>query len=229
MGDSKDEMAVEERADEMTEAAENAADSEAPVTEQHEEKDDYAAVREEKSLAEKDAAELREMKTSAVPVAVAEIEDDENALMVLKETRDLMKIQVKQGKVRTVTGLVAACLFGVLVVFGITAGVKMIGYLGQGMTLASHAVDQLDTAMGTVGSIERLIDAIGDRLEAMDFAALNNTIGNISDITDDIVKATNDITSVTGDISKATSDIAGTTDALKEFADNLANFRLFGR
>lgn len=193
------------------------------------EKADYTAAKEEKSIAEAENTELREIKTNAVPVAVAEIEDDENALMVLKETRDLMKIQVKQGKVRTISNVAIAAILVIGVVFGIVQLGKGMEYLGQGMQLASHAVDQLDVAMGTVASIEKLVDEISDTVEAMDFNALNNTLGNVSEITDDIVKATNDITSVTGDISKATSDIAGTTDALKEFADNLANFRLFGR
>lgn len=193
------------------------------------EKADYTAAKEEKSIAEAENTELREIKTNAVPVAVAEIEDDENALMVLKETRDLMKIQVKQGKVRTISNVAIAAILVIGVVFGIVQLGKGMEYLGQGMQLAGHAVDQLDVAMGTVASIEKLVDEISDTVEAMDFNALNNTLGNVSEITDDIVKATNDITSVTGDISKATSDIAGTTDALKEFADNLANFRLFGR
>ncbi len=169
------------------------------------EADDYAALRAQSP--DDGSTEVRETVVETFPAAAPGTEE-EDALSVLKESRDLLKKQVKLGRIRTITGIVAAIFFAIGVVFLMVQVSKAMDYVDAGMALANHVVEQIDVAMGTVDQIEELIDQIGDKIESLDLGALNETFENLSRITEDITTA---------------------TDSLRNFTDALSNFRLFGR
>ena len=195
----------------------NAAETAGTAAEQptRTEADDYADVRNEKKaeVIDTTATEVRaqtpyQEQQYTGPVPPEQPMEQETALSVLQETRDLLKKQVKQGYVRTVSGVVIAIFIAIAVIFGIYAGNILLKYGG-------HLMEQLDVAMGMVGSIEDLIHQISHEIDALDLDSFNNMLGNLDTITSDIAKATTAISDATQGISDAVKQLGEFTNGLK--------------
>ena len=181
------------------------------------EADDYADVKNEKrdkaevietTAREVSSQQIYTEETSGPAAADASSLQQETALSVLQETRDLLKKQVKQGYVRTICGIVIAVFIAIAVIFGIYATGVLLKY-------GAHFLEQLDTAMGMVGSIEDLINQISREIDALNLDALNSMLANMDKITADIANATTAISDAT----------AGITDAVKQLGDFINGLR----
>ena len=178
------------------------------------EADDYADIKNRTAeVIETTAREVAPQQTYQGPyteTATQEqpFEQPETALSVLQETRDLLKKQVKQGTVRTITGVVIAIFVGIAVIFGIYATSVALKY-------GAHVMEQLDVAMGMVGSIEDLIHQISREIDALDLDSFNNMLANMDAITGDIAKATSAISDATQAITDAVKELGKFVDGLK--------------
>ena len=172
------------------------------------EADDYADIKNRTAeVIETTAREVAPQTTYQQPYTGADtqeqpFEQPETALSVLQETRDLLKKQVKQGTVRMITGIVIAVFIAIAVIFGIYATNIILKY-------GAHVMEQLDVAMGMVGSIEDLIHQISHEIDALDLDSFNSLLANLDTISGDIAKATTAISDAT----------QGITDAVKQLGD----------
>ncbi len=200
-------------------------DTEQPAgqTAERTEADDYADVknenREKAEVIETTARDVTTQQTwtqgETSRTAAPDIppEQQETALSVLQETRDLLKKQTKQGLVRTICAVVIAIFIVIAVICGVYATNVLLQYAG-------HAIEQLDQAMGMVGSIEDLIHQISREIDALNLDAFNSMLGNMDTITGDIAKATTAI-------SDATTGITDAVKQLGDFAEGLKNLNPF--
>ncbi len=172
------------------------------------EADDYADIKNRTAeVIETTAREVTPQTTYQQPYTGTDtqeqpFEQPETALSVLQETRDLLKKQVKQGTVRMITGIVIAVFIAIAVIFGIYATNIILKY-------GAHVMEQLDVAMGMVGSIEDLIHQISHEIDALDLDSFNSLLANLDTISGDIAKATTAISDAT----------QGITDAVKQLGD----------
>lgn len=172
------------------------------------EADDYADIKNRTAeVIETTAREVAPQTTYQQPYTGTDtqeqpFEQPETALSVLQETRDLLKKQVKQGTVRMITGIVIAVFIAIAVIFGIYATNIILKY-------GAHVMEQLDVAMGMVGSIEDLIHQISHEIDALDLDSFNSLLANLDTISGDIAKATTAISDAT----------QGITDAVKQLGD----------
>ncbi len=191
-------------------AQENATETAGAATEQspRTEADDYADIKNRTAeVIETTAREVAPQTTYQQPYTGTDtqeqpFEQPETALSVLQETRDLLKKQVKQGTVRMITGIVIAVFIAIAVIFGIYATNIILKY-------GAHVMEQLDVAMGMVGSIEDLIHQISHEIDALDLDSFNSLLANLDTISGDIAKATTAISDAT----------QGITDAVKQLGD----------
>ncbi len=180
------------------------------------EADDYADVRNEKKAEVIDTTatevstktQYQGQQYAGAIAPDAPLEEQETALSVLQETRDLLKKQVKQGFVRTIAIVVIAVFIAIAVIFGVYAGNILLKY-------GAHVLEQLDVAMGMVGSIEDLIHQISHEIDALDLDSFNNMLANLDTITGDIAKATTAISDATQGISDAVKQLGEFTNGLK--------------
>ena len=187
-------------------------------TAEHTEADDYAAVRNEKAekaeVIETTAKEITppvtpiHADTNGIPQPEPSFEQQETALSVLQDTRDLMKKQVKQGRVRTICAIAIAVFIAIGVIFGIYALNIILQY-------GAHVMEQLDKAMGLVSSIEDLVHQISKEIDALNLDAFNATLSNLDTITGDIAKATTAISDATTGITDAVKELGKFTEGLK--------------
>ncbi len=210
---------MEQEKQEQVTGGESSATTEQPTaqTVERTEADDYADVNNEKrDKAEVIDTTVREVstqqtytgQTSGAVQSEPPLEQQETALSVLQETRDLLKKQVKQGTVRTISGVIIAIFIAIAVIFGIYATNVLLRY-------GAHALEQLDVAMGMVGSIEDLIHQISREIDALNFDAFNSMLSNMDTITGDIAKATTAISDATTGISDAVKQLGEFVDGLK--------------
>ena len=101
-----------------------------------------------------------------------------------------------------ITGIVIAVFIAIAVIFGIYATNIILKY-------GAHVMEQLDVAMGMVGSIEDLIHQISHEIDALDLDSFNSLLANLDTISGDIAKATTAISDAT----------QGITDAVKQLGD----------
>ena len=101
-----------------------------------------------------------------------------------------------------------AIFVGIAVIFGIYATSVALKY-------GAHVMEQLDVAMGMVGSIEDLIHQISREIDALDLDSFNNMLANMDAITGDIAKATSAISDATQAITDAVKELGKFVDGLK--------------
>lgn len=216
---------MEQENQEQVMGQESQATAEQPTeqTTERTEADDYADVRNENrekaEVIDTTARDVTPQQTWTQGTAAGAVapetpsEQQDTALLVLQETRDLLKKQTKHGFVRTICAVIISIFIAIAVIFGIRATNVLLQYSG-------HAIEQLDKAMSMVGSIEDLINQISGEIDALNLDAINSMLSNVDTITGDIAKATTAI-------SDATTGITDAVNQIGDFADGLKNLNPF--